>query len=168
MAFLASALVAGKAIADAYKTTRNDQPTGAQSAFNNPKWTGAPTAPDFDAYRLNRRGTGAHDVTLNRPLVVKRFATPIVKPLRPIQQRVHFRRQVGPKAAAWLQHTLAEAMIPDPPFFNDSKAVAYNRRLVQQRMPRMHLGLTVVDRELKGWNDRPFPMYYGAEGHPHR
>jgi hypothetical protein len=62
----------------------------------------------------------------------------------------------------------AEALPADPPFYGESKAVQYKRRLVQERMPKMHLGLTIVDRELKEWNQYPMPMYYPNGGHPIR
>lgn len=168
MAFLVSAAAAAKLISDSMKSTPKDQPTGEDSMFTKGGiWNKAPTEPGFDAYRLGRRGTGAHDATLNKPLTVKRFANNILRPMRDIEKRVHFRRQVGPKAAAWMQHMEAEGLIPDPPFFGESKAVAYNRRLVKERMPRMHLGLTIVDRTPKEWNKWPMPMYY-HDGHPHR
>jgi hypothetical protein len=141
---------------------------GEASSFNDgSKFNKAPTAPNFDAYQIGRRGTGAHDMTLNRPLAVKRFAENMVRPTRPIQKKIHMRRQVGPKAAAWMQHIQAEALIPDPPFYGESKAVSYNRRLIVERVPRIHKGLTIVDRELHEFNKKPMIMWY-HEGHPRR
>jgi hypothetical protein len=164
MAFLLAAGVATKLAADAMRAPANTQPTGAQSdglSGETSKWNGTPNYPGFDAFRLGRRGTGAHDVTLNRPLVVKRFPNPIQRPMREIEKVVHFRRQIGPDAAAWMQHMLAEAQPPDPPFYGESKAVGYKRRITQETMCKInHPGTTIIDRELKDWNKRPMLMYY--------
>jgi hypothetical protein len=171
MAFLLAAGVATKLAADAMRAPSNTQATGAQSdglSGETSKWNGTPDYPNFDAYRLARRGTGAHDVTLNKPLIVKRYPQPMLRPMREIEKKVHFRRQIGPDAAAWMQHMLAEAQPADPPFYGESKAVQYKRRLVQETMPKIrHPGLTIIDRELKPWNRYPMPMYYN-DGHPHR
>jgi hypothetical protein len=173
MALLAVAALGTKLVGDAFRAGPSNDATGAQSdglSGATSKWNGTPTYPSFDAYRLSRRGTGAHDVTLNRPLVVKRKANPIVRPMRDIERRVHFRRQVGPDAAAWMQHMLAETQLPDPPFLGESKAVQYKRRLVQETMAHHinHPGMTIVDRELKPWNAHPMPMWYPNGGHPIR
>lgn len=171
MALLATALIGATAVGNYYalKQQAPEPVHGAQlSLGDGSRWNKAPTnAPDFDAFQQQRRGTGAHDMTLNRPLAVKRYANNILRPMRDIEKKVHFRRQVGPKAAAWLQHTLANALPPDPPFYGDSKAVAYNRRLVAERVPRIHKGLTIVDRSLHEFNAKPMPMYYN-DGHPRR
>lgn len=158
---LVSALVGAKAITDALRPKSTDNIAGVGSPGNpGSRFNDAPTDPLFDAYQQGRRGTGAHDMTINRPLAVKRFPNPILKPMRDYQRRVVMRRQVGPETATWIQHMIAEALPPDPPFFGDSKSVAYNRRLVIERMPRIHKGLTVVDREPKEWNALPMNMYY--------
>lgn len=164
---LITAGVAAKAVSDALRSKPQDNIPGEGSRGPGSKFNDAPNDPKFDAYQQHRRGTGAHDMTVNRALAVKRFAKPIVRPIRPIQQKVLFKRQVGPQTAAWIQHMLAEAMPADPPFYGESKAVSYKRRLVAERMPRMHPGWTYVDREPKEWNKSPMPMYY-PDGHPFR
>jgi len=164
---LLTAALGAKALADSMRARPSDNVAGQGSRGPGSKFNDAPTDPNFDAYQQNRIGTGAHDMTINRPLAIKRFPKPMVRPMRDIQRRVMFKRQVGPVASAWIQHTIANSLPPDPPFYGDSKSVAYNRRLVIERMPRMHKGLTVVDRDLKEWNKEPMIMFY-EDGHPRR
>lgn len=165
--FLLSAALGAKAIANALTPNPAAQNVfGAQNLDPSVTWNGVPNDPNYDPYGLVRRGWGAHDMTLNRPLVgIKRFPNPRIAPMRDYQRRVIVRKQVGPETVAFSQHMLADALPPDPPFYGDSKSVSYKRRLVAERMPCTHPGLTMVDRTLHHWNQFPMPMFYD-HGHP--
>lgn len=146
-------LAAASALAAGYFSKSAPEKPNGKNANKNPP--GEPK--DFDPYLIGLPVGYVKDFTQNHALYHKRFRSKIYKAPRDIERRVGFHRQVGPNAAAWLQHTLADLMNKDPPFYGNGVGIARNRQMIAARMPYMDPGTVIVDRELKEWNNKPAP-----------
>jgi hypothetical protein len=114
---------------------------------------------------LRRGPRWATDWLANRALHGrKRYPQPYTRPLHDNgQSSVLVRAQVGPEAAARMQHIYAETLPEGPPFFA-RKTVELNRQVQPFRMPSIHPGLTTVDATMHEFNRWPMPYNYPA-GH---